>query len=555
MNGEAKHQHSTLPLKTVTRVLAVILVVMVVVFAVTAWLTLRQPQNTILSGVRVQTVDVSGLTVDEAVVALTRRLSAPETLGVDVQIAAAQTPQVWRVIWAEVGQGYDFGATAQAAYAVGRDADGKASLLAGLRAQNVVVAPVVVPADPARVQEAVARIAAEVDAAPVDAHLTFDGGNVVAADGQPGQRLDVEDGVARVLQALADGTPSVELALIAVPPKIAAPEPARTQVQAWLAQPFTLVVDDPLVFGIDLSDIDVVANQALTGYHAEFIAPPERMATWFEPRSSADGIHLSLVTAPVRAWIEEIALQLDVNRLLDVEATAQNVFTALYREQHHAAARVRHPDQVYVVQPGDTLSLIAYNHQMPRYQLERANPDVEPGAIDVGQELVIPSIDVLLPYPLTPGKRIEIDLPKQQMRVFANDTQIYTFTVSTGISRTPTIPGQFQILFKEEAAFAKRWQLDMPYFMGVYEEDEGFFNGIHELPITHYGTRLSRGVLGYPASFGCIIVDEGDAKTLFDWAEVGTLVRILGYAPGTPSWQQTLADLAPLTPEEGGEGP
>lgn len=538
-------------MKTAVRVLAVLLVLMLVVFAVTAWLTLRHPADTILHGVHVQTVDVSGLTVDEAMVALVRRLPAPETLGVDVRIAG----RVWPLSWAEVGQQYDLHATAQAAYAVGRDPDGKVSLLAGLREQNVVVAPVIVPADPARVRDAVARIAALVEVAPVDARLAFDGGNVVATDGQPGQRLDVEAAVDQVIRALAERAPSVELALVAVPPDIATPEPARTQVEAWLAQPFTLVVDDPLVFGVDLSDKDAVANQPMAGYRTEFVASPERIATWFEPRPSSDGIYLSLVTAPVRAWLEEIAPQLDENRLLDVDETAHNIFTALYLEQHHAAARVRHPDRIYVVQPGDTLSLIAYNHFIPRYQLERANPDVDPGAIDVGQEIVIPSIDVLLPYPLTPGKRIEIDLPKQQMRVFENDTQIFTFTVSTGISRTPTIPGQFQILFKEEAAFAKRWQLDMPYFMGIYEEDEGFFNGIHELPITHYGTRLSPGVLGWPASFGCIIMDEGDAKTLFDWAEVGTLVRISGYAPGTPSWQQTLADLAPLTPEEGGEGP
>jgi hypothetical protein len=551
MNSEAKHQPATIPLKTITRVLAVILVVMLVVFAVTAWLTLRHPADTILRGVRVHTVDVSGLTVDEAVAALIRRLPAPETLGIDVQVAG----RVWHLTWAEAGQQYDVLATAQAAYAVGRDADGKVSLLAGLREQNAVVPPVIVPADSARVHDAVARIAAAVEVAPADARLTFDGGNVVAMDGQPGQRLDVDAAVDQVLQALAEGASSVELALAAVPPDIATPEPARTQVQAWLARPFTLVVDDPLVFGVDLSDKDVVANQPLTGYYAEFAAPPERIATWFAPRPSADGIYLSLLTDPVRAWIAEIAPQLDANRLLDVEATAQNVFAALYLEQHQAEARIRHPDQIYVVQPGDTLSLIAYNHFMPRFQIEHANPDVDPGAIDVGQEIIIPSIDTLLPYPLAPGKRIEIDLPEQQMRVFEDNMQIYTFTVSSGISRTPTIPGQFQILFKEEAAFAQRWRLDMPYFMGVYEEDEGFFNGIHELPITHYGTRLSRGVLGYPASFGCIIVDEGDAKTLYDWAEVGTLVRITGYAPGTPTWQQTLADLAPLTSEEGGEGP
>ncbi|MBN2394355.1 MAG: hypothetical protein JXR84_26715, partial [Anaerolineae bacterium] len=155
MNGETKHYLFTLPLKTAMRVLAVLLVVMLVVFAATAWLTLRHPADTILPGVRVQTVDVRGLTVDEAVAALVRGLPAPEMLGVDVQVAG----QVWRITWAEVGQQYDALATARAAYAVGRDPDGELSLLAGLREQNVVVAPVIVPADLTRVQGAVARIA------------------------------------------------------------------------------------------------------------------------------------------------------------------------------------------------------------------------------------------------------------------------------------------------------------------------------------------------------------------------------------------------------------
>lgn len=545
MIGETKNHHPQLSvLKAITRILVIILVLMLVIFAVTAWLVLRHPADTILPGVRVQAIDVSGLTVDEAVTALTRGLPAPEMTGVDVHTAG----QTWRVAWAEVGQRYDVRATAQAAYAVGRDAAGDAPLFAGLREHNEIVAPVVIPADPALVREAVAWIAAEVERPPVDASLIFNPGNVVATDGQPGQRLDVEDATARVLQALAEGASSVELTLVAIPPKVATPEPARTQAQAWLAQFFTLVVDDPLTG-------DLLENGLPGGYRAEFAAPPARVAAWLEPRAERESIRLYLNAAPVKAWLEEVALQLGEECLLDVDPTLKNVLAALYAGQHRAEAHVRHPDQVYIVQAGDTLSLIAFDHHMPMYQLKRANPDVDPGAIDVGQELVIPSIDVMLPYPLTPGKRIEIDLPKQQMRVFEYGTQIYTFTVSTGISRTPTIPGQFQILFKEEMAFAQRWRLDMPYFMGIYEEAEGFFNGIHELPTTHYGTRLSRGVLGWPASFGCIILDEGDAETLFHWAEVGTLVRISGYAPGTPSWQQTLADLAPLTPEEGEEGP
>ncbi|HOT92416.1 MAG TPA: peptidoglycan binding domain-containing protein [Anaerolineae bacterium] len=529
-------------LKAITRALVAALMLMSIVLAATAWLALRHPTDTILPGVYVQNVDVSGMTVEEAVTALTGVLPAPESAGVDVRVAG----RTWRVTWADVGQHYDIRATVQAAYAVGRDAAGDAPLTAGLRRQNVIVAPLLTPADPARVRDVVGQIAAEVARAPLDADLTWAGGNIVATDGQAGQQLDVEAAATRVLQALAEGTPTVELPLTPLPPRVTTPEPARTQAQALLAHPFTLIVDDPLTGPL-------LENELPAGYHAEFSAPPERVATWLEGRAENQGIRLYLNAVPVQAWLEEIAPQLGDERLLDIGPTLHNILAALYDGQHQAQAHVRHPERVYSVQPGDTLSLIAFNHHMPLYQLKRANPDVDPGAIDVGQKIIIPSIDVLLPHPLVPGKRIEIDLPKQQMRVFEYDTQIYTFTISSGISRTPTIPGQFQILFKEEMAFAPRWRLDMPYFMGIYEEDDGFFNGIHELPITHYGTRLSRSVLGWPASFGCIILDVGDAETLFRWAEVGTLVRIEGYAPGTPSWQQTLADLAPLTPEEDGQ--
>jgi murein DD-endopeptidase MepM/ murein hydrolase activator NlpD len=201
------------------------------------------------------------------------------------------------------------------------------------------------------------------------------------------------------------------------------------------------------------------------------------------------------------------------------------------------------------VQPGDTFFDIAYNYGFPQWRLEQANPDVDPGQIDVGQSLTVPSIDVLFPYPLIPDKYIEIDLPTQTLRAFDGDSQTFEFSISSGISTTPTLAGQFEILFKEEDAFAKRWSLDMPYFMGFYAEGEDYYNGIHELPITSYGTRLSPYVLGWPASYGCIILDVGDAEALYNWADVGTLVRVRGVAPGTPSGQETLVDIAPPVEE------
>ena len=35
----------------------------------------------------------------------------------------------------------------------------------------------------------------------------------------------------------------------------------------------------------------------------------------------------------------------------------------------------------------------------------------------------------------------------------------------------------------------------------------------------------------------------GDAEKLYNWAPVGTLVRIEGVAPGTPTYEERLAEL------------
>ncbi len=520
-------------MKVALRWVVGLLVVMLVVFAVTAWLVWRQSSGRIAAGVHVLGIALDGLTVDEAAATLAESLPAPETLGVTAQAAG----QTWRVTWRDAAQTYDYAATAQAAFDAGQEAG-----VALWGSRDAPVEPIVIPADPARITAYLEQIAPALYTAPVDAMFALNGAQITATPGQPGRELDVTASRQAVQEALIAGADVVDLTLAPVPPQRALPEPANSRAALWLSQPFTLTVDDPLTG-------ELLENELPAGYYAEFGAPPERIASWLVVTPRTADVTLYFSAEAIRAWLGEVNAQLGTERLLDVDTTLTRILSALYAGQRQAPAAIRHPARQYVVQPGDNVSLIAYNHQLPRWQLERANPDLEFIGLDVGQVITVPSIDVLFPYPLTPGKRIEINLSDQVMQVFENGAQIYTFTISSGISRTPTIDGQFQILFKEEAAFARRWRLDMPYFMGIYEEGEGFYNGIHELPITAYGVRLSPSVLGWPASFGCIILNEGDAAALFNWAEVGTLVRIAGYAPGTPTWQQTLADLAPLETE------
>ena len=320
---------------------------------------------------------------------------------------------------------------------------------------------------------------------------------------------------------------------ILVEAEIPTAEPAFSQAQALLSQPFVVTVSDPLTGDPDLG-----------GFRAEFAASPQQVGSSLSPLRHRGRITLNFDTRAVRGWVQDIAPQVGEQRELSVDLTTVRILEALRAGgTNRADAVVTHQTFTYTVQSGDTFFDIAYNHGYPQWRLEQANPEVDPGLIDVGQELTVPSIDVLFPHPLVSTKRIEIDLPTQTLRAFEGDGQRFEFKVSSGISTTPTLAGQFQVLFKEEMAFAQRWHLDMPFFMAFYAEREDFYNGIHELPITSYGTRLSPHVLGWPASYGCIILNVEDAEALDHWTDIGTLVRVHGVAPGTPFGQQTLLDI------------
>jgi len=527
-------------MKKTFRFLIPLSLVTLLIVGVTMWNYAQQAQDRILPGVTVAGVDIGDLSLDDAIARLEQDLPAPT----DRILTLRADGHTWPLTWRDVSQHYDVAASAQVAFASGRELSTLAYARTYLKAEPVTLDPVIVPADPDRITAAVERHSDALYFPPVDATFALQDGTPLATPSQPGQRLDVVASLTAVQTALVAGAESVDLVLTAIPPQRPTAEPAYSRATRWLAQPFTLIVDDPLTGELDADDLP-------TGYRAEFSADPARIATWLTITPRLEDVTLSLDAHAVQAWLITVEAQLGNERRLDHESTQRAILHALYEGQHQSPATVRHPSRTYIVQPGDTFSLIAYENNLPTWPLVKVNPGIDPGAIDVGQVITIPSVDALFPHPLIPGKHIDVNLYQQTATAYENDAPVFTLTISSGISRTPTIDGQFQILFKDADAYAKRWQLDMPYFMGIYEEDDGFFNGFHELPITHYGTRLSSSVLGYPASFGCLIVDEGDAEKLFNWADLGTLVRIRGYAPGTPTWQQTLADLAPL--EEEGE--
>jgi tetratricopeptide (TPR) repeat protein len=144
-------------------------------------------------------------------------------------------------------------------------------------------------------------------------------------------------------------------------------------------------------------------------------------------------------------------------------------------------------------------------------------------------------------FPLTPtkDKLIMVGLAEQRMWVFARDKKVFDFIVSTGEPGSETAVGEFEILDKIDVADGANWNLDMPFWMGIYWAGT-LENGIHSLPIVrHTGYKLWDGYLGQRVSYGCVILSDEDAATLYQWADVGTKVKIV---PSLADWSAKMEE-------------
>ncbi len=178
----------------------------------------------------------------------------------------------------------------------------------------------------------------------------------------------------------------------------------------------------------------------------------------------------------------------------------------------------------YVVRAGDTLASIAYRHGTTVAALVRANGLRNPNFIYPGQRLTIPAGGAA--PAAGGGKRIVVDLSAQRMYVYQDGQLLWNWVVSTGRPGQATAVGHYKVLNKIPNAYASTWGLQMPYWLGIYWAGS-LQNGIHALPIMSDGRRLWEGYLGTPVSFGCIILSTENARTLYNWATVGTPVDIV----------------------------
>lgn len=115
------------------------------------------------------------------------------------------------------------------------------------------------------------------------------------------------------------------------------------------------------------------------------------------------------------------------------------------------------------------------------------------------------------------GERwIDVNLSEQRVYAYEGDVIVNSFLVSTGLPDTPTVTGEYQIYVKvpiQDMSGPGYYLPDVPWVMYFY--DEYGFHG------TYWHNNFGR-----PMSRGCVNMTIEEAKWLFNWASVGTKVKV-----------------------------
>lgn len=285
-------------------------------FIIAIFLAMHQLQydKLIYPGVSAYGVDLSGMTKDQALAALSSRY----TYGTDAVFTFRDGDKVWQKTAAELGVSFDPQQTVETAFKMGRSG----GLFANLSDQSNAwmngesIQPTIV-FDQSKANAILQQIAAEVNQPVKDATILLNGTQVVTTGSQIGRELDIAATVGTVRQVVLNLTTGAEVPLIIkeTQPAIAEAETVGNQLRQALTGPVQIYVDNP---------------QA--GDPGPWEASPEFIAGMFTivRTDNSDGTakyELHTNTEPLKNFLQGLAQPLEVQpvnaRFLFNDATGQ----------------------------------------------------------------------------------------------------------------------------------------------------------------------------------------------------------------------------------------
>jgi lipoprotein-anchoring transpeptidase ErfK/SrfK len=118
--------------------------------------------------------------------------------------------------------------------------------------------------------------------------------------------------------------------------------------------------------------------------------------------------------------------------------------------------------------------------------------------------------------PTTAGKLIIVKLGQQRVYVYENGELLRNVLVSTGRPMTPTVQGDYKIYVKYKAQTMSGPGYYLPGVPWVMYFYQGYsFHG------TYWHNNFGRTM-----SHGCVNMPTDEALWLYNWAEIGTSVRV-----------------------------
>lgn len=126
----------------------------------------------------------------------------------------------------------------------------------------------------------------------------------------------------------------------------------------------------------------------------------------------------------------------------------------------------------------------------------------------------------VISLPPTRDKWIDVDLGQQRMTAYLGSEPVFGSLISTGRPATPTPSGTFEIFTKKPIQTMDGQRLGFDYVLAnvpwsmYFEKDYGFHG-------TYWHDKF-----GAPQSHGCVNLPTPEAGWLFEWAPIGTLIKV-----------------------------
>lgn len=461
----------------------------------------------IYPGISAMGISLSGMSVDEATDALQRVWD--DDMQINLVIGRERVHQVRP---ATLGLSLDARATARAARGAG---------LSGIPLGKEILPHVSL--DYLMAQNYLLDLSVQVDIQPQNASYEWRAGEVVGVRGSEGRMLDVTLTLERLLRDTAGIVQARRLDLLMNPLQADVTDPAPYLDQVRQLASRTL----------QLNGYDPFTNQQFT-----WQISPEIFVTWLE----AGRISLMLRENTFLPYVDALNASLNETgtdvRYLAPDETMQHLNDAIASQADTITLRVRYRPTVYTVQRGDTGFAISRRTGIPFYLIREANSGINLDSLFPGDQLNIPTRDVTMPHDPVPHKRIVVNLNRQYLTAYENGQVVFEWSISSGVRDAPTSPGIYQILSHEPVATGSSntlcnaaglqcgtWRMN--WFMGIYEVQPGLVNGFHGGVLLPNGNYLGGGQVGVPYTFGCVMSRDEEARLLYEWAEVGTIVEII----------------------------